>query len=102
MDRLYMTYIQATQGGGGWPMSVFLTPELQPFLGGVPGCNSSYLCVLGVGGKEVRNERRLEREREPREGEGEQEALFSPGPSLSLCLSVPERPSLSTPSISRA
>lgn len=29
-----MTYVQATQGGGGWPMSVFLTPELQPFLGG--------------------------------------------------------------------
>ena len=26
--------MQATSGGGGWPMSVFLTPELQPFLGG--------------------------------------------------------------------
>ena len=25
---------QATSGGGGWPMSVFLTPDLQPFLGG--------------------------------------------------------------------
>ncbi len=32
--RLQMTFIQATQGGGGWPMSVFLTPELQPFTGG--------------------------------------------------------------------
>ena len=29
-----MTFIQASQGGGGWPMSVFLTPELEPFLGG--------------------------------------------------------------------
>ena len=29
-----MTYIQATQGGGGWPMNVFLTPSLQPFTGG--------------------------------------------------------------------
>ncbi len=29
-----MTYIQATQGGGGWPMNVFLTPALQPFIGG--------------------------------------------------------------------
>ncbi len=29
-----MTYIQATQGGGGWPMNVFLTPDLQPFIGG--------------------------------------------------------------------
>lgn len=26
--------IQATSGSGGWPMSVFLTPELHPFLGG--------------------------------------------------------------------
>ncbi|HET9783924.1 MAG TPA: thioredoxin domain-containing protein [Terriglobales bacterium] len=34
VDRLYMTYVQATTGGGGWPMSVFLTPELKPFHGG--------------------------------------------------------------------
>jgi hypothetical protein len=29
-----MTYVQATQGGGGWPMSCFLTPSLEPFFGG--------------------------------------------------------------------
>lgn len=29
-----MTYVQASQGGGGWPMSVFLTPELKPIVGG--------------------------------------------------------------------
>jgi len=34
VDRTYMTFVQATQGGGGWPMSVFLTPELKPFFGG--------------------------------------------------------------------
>jgi uncharacterized protein YyaL (SSP411 family) len=34
VDRIYMTYVQATTGGGGWPMSVWLTPELKPFLGG--------------------------------------------------------------------
>ena len=34
VDRVYMTYVQATTGGGGWPMSVFLTPDLKPFLGG--------------------------------------------------------------------
>ncbi|RCH88557.1 Spermatoproteinsis-associated protein 20, partial [Rhizopus stolonifer] len=34
VDKLYMTYIQLTSGGGGWPMSVFLTPELNPFFGG--------------------------------------------------------------------
>ncbi len=34
VDRVYMTFVQATTGGGGWPMSVWLTPELQPFYGG--------------------------------------------------------------------
>jgi len=34
VDKVYMTYIQATSGGGGWPMSVFLTPDLAPFFGG--------------------------------------------------------------------
>ena len=29
IDRIYMTFVQATTGGGGWPMSVWLTPELQ-------------------------------------------------------------------------
>lgn len=29
-----MTFVQFTSGGGGWPMSVFLTPDLQPFFGG--------------------------------------------------------------------
>ena len=34
IDRIYMTFVQATGGSGGWPMSVWLTPELQPFFGG--------------------------------------------------------------------
>ena len=34
VDRVYMTYVQATTGSGGWPMSVWLTPDLKPFLGG--------------------------------------------------------------------
>jgi len=34
IDRIYMQYVQATTGGGGWPMSVWLTPDLQPFVGG--------------------------------------------------------------------
>ena len=34
VDRIYMTFVQATTGGGGWPMSVWLTPELKPFFGG--------------------------------------------------------------------
>ena len=34
VDRVYMTFVQATTGSGGWPMSVWLTPDLQPFFGG--------------------------------------------------------------------
>jgi hypothetical protein len=34
VDRVYMTFVQATTGSGGWPMSVWLTPALKPFYGG--------------------------------------------------------------------
>ncbi len=34
VDRVYMTFVQATTGGGGWPMSVWLTPDLEPIVGG--------------------------------------------------------------------
>jgi uncharacterized protein YyaL (SSP411 family) len=34
VDRIYMAFVQSTTGGGGWPMSVFLTPALEPFFGG--------------------------------------------------------------------
>jgi uncharacterized protein len=34
VDRLYMTFVQATTGSGGWPMSVWLTPDLKPIVGG--------------------------------------------------------------------
>ncbi|MBI2186770.1 MAG: thioredoxin domain-containing protein [Acidobacteria bacterium] len=34
VDRVYMTFVQVTTGSGGWPMSVWLTPALEPFYGG--------------------------------------------------------------------
>ena len=34
VDREYMTAIQAMGLGGGWPLNVFLTPDLKPFFGG--------------------------------------------------------------------
>jgi hypothetical protein len=34
VDRVYMTTVQALTGQGGWPMSVWLTPDLKPFYGG--------------------------------------------------------------------
>src|SRR4029079_14322963 len=33
-DAIYMAAGQARTGGGGWPMSVWLTPEREPFFGG--------------------------------------------------------------------
>ncbi len=34
IDNEYMTFVEATTGSGGWPMNVFLTPDLKPFFGG--------------------------------------------------------------------
>jgi uncharacterized protein len=34
VDRLYMLFVQASTGSGGWPMSVWLTPARKPFFGG--------------------------------------------------------------------
>ncbi len=33
VDRVYMTALQSMTGAGGWPMSMFLTPDLKPFYG---------------------------------------------------------------------
>ncbi len=64
VDRVYMLFVQATSGSGGWPMSVWLTPELRPFFGGTyyppdsrygrPG----FLDVLHHLGRAWREERR--------------------------------------------
>lgn len=34
LDEIYMTAVQILNGHGGWPLSVFLTPDLKPFFGG--------------------------------------------------------------------
>jgi len=34
LDDIYMAAVQTLTGSGGWPMSVFLTPDLEPFYGG--------------------------------------------------------------------
>jgi uncharacterized protein YyaL (SSP411 family) len=45
IDEIYMNYVTATTGSGGWPLNVFLTPDLQPVFGGTywpgPGASSS-------------------------------------------------------------
>jgi uncharacterized protein YyaL (SSP411 family) len=34
LDAFYMNAVQMMTGGGGWPLTVFLTPDLRPFYGG--------------------------------------------------------------------
>ncbi len=34
LDHIYMAFTTAMTGSGGWPMSVFLTPDLKPFFAG--------------------------------------------------------------------
>ncbi|KAF2182826.1 hypothetical protein K469DRAFT_584993 [Zopfia rhizophila CBS 207.26] len=43
IDRIYMNYVQATTGSGGWPLNVFITPDLEPIFGGTywPGPGST-------------------------------------------------------------
>jgi uncharacterized protein len=34
VDKIYMTFVQGMTGQGGWPLNVFLSPDLKPFYGG--------------------------------------------------------------------
>ncbi len=34
VDKIYMSAVTAMIGSGGWPLNVFLTPDLRPFFGG--------------------------------------------------------------------
>ncbi|KAK2055724.1 hypothetical protein LY76DRAFT_648148 [Colletotrichum caudatum] len=44
LDTIYMNYVQAVSGSGGWPLNLFLTSELEPVFGGTyypaPGPNN--------------------------------------------------------------
>lgn len=43
IDRIYMNFVQATTGSGGWPLNVFVMPTLEPLFGGTywPGPHSN-------------------------------------------------------------
>jgi len=45
VDRVYMAAVQAMTGSGGWPMSVFLTPDRDPFFG------TTYIPPVSRGGR---------------------------------------------------
>ncbi|KAK7533594.1 Six-hairpin glycosidase-like protein [Phyllosticta citricarpa] len=47
VDRIYMNYVQATTGSGGWPLNVFLTPDLEPIFGGTYFPGPASTAVMG-------------------------------------------------------
>ena len=62
VDSVYMTFVQALTGSGGWPMSVWLSPARNPFFGGtyyppragMRGSGTGFLELLDPAGGEVR------------------------------------------------
>ncbi len=48
VDSIYMDAVQAMTGRGGWPMTVFLTPDGKPFFGGTYFPKSQFLQLLAA------------------------------------------------------
>ncbi len=48
IDAIYMDAVQAMTGHGGWPMSMFLTPEKKPFYGGTFFYRQHFIEILGA------------------------------------------------------
>lgn len=57
VDKIYMDAVVAMTGHGGWPMSLFLTPDLKPFFGGTYWPKSQFLVVLNQIGRTWNTER---------------------------------------------
>lgn len=55
IDRQYMDFLQATTGAGGWPLNVFVTPDLEPVFGGTywPGPKTERALSGGGGFEDV-------------------------------------------------
>ena len=57
LDAVYMEAVQALTGGGGWPMSVFLTPDLKPFYGGTYFPPDKFISIVAQLSDIYRNQR---------------------------------------------
>ena len=57
VDSVYMDAVQAMTGRGGWPMTVFLTPEAQPFFGGTYYPKPTFLQLMTAINDAWRNRR---------------------------------------------
>lgn len=57
VDQMYMEVVVGIHGHGGWPMSVFLTPERKPFWGGTFFYRDSFIKILYALSEVWKNER---------------------------------------------
>src|SRR6266571_3243116 len=48
VDAVYMTATQAMTGQGGWPMTVFMTPDREPFYCGTYFPRPNFIRLLGA------------------------------------------------------
>ncbi len=55
VDAVYMDAVQALTGRGGWPMTVFMTPDRQPFYGGTYFPKPQFLALLNAVDDAFRN-----------------------------------------------
>ena len=89
LDDLYMAAVQRMTGSGGWPMTVFLTPDLKPFYGGTyfppraQGGRPGFLELL-QGVAEAWGTRRQEVEENANRIAGMLEVQFPPLPETGL------------------
>ncbi|MDP9349796.1 MAG: thioredoxin domain-containing protein [Gemmatimonadota bacterium] len=97
IDSIYMNAVQQMTGHGGWPMTVFLTPDGAPFYGGTYyppqpryGMPSFRQVLLGV--SEAYRERRSDVDRSAEELRGAlRQSMAMRGPAASLDPSILDR-----------
>ncbi len=57
IDAVFMEAVMALNGSGGWPMSVFLTPDLRPFHGGTYYSHAAFLATTKAIDRAFQNRR---------------------------------------------
>lgn len=79
VDQLYMDVVTGLTGRGGWPMTVFLTPDLKPFWGGTFFYRKQFLSIL----EQITNYWRTDRESVTRSADSITELLSRPDAAAS-------------------
>ena len=90
LDAIYMDAVQAMTGHGGWPMTVFLTPEGEPFYAGtyfppedrhgLPAFRTVLSAIAGRVGEPPRRGRAAERDGSSRRSRGRPASVPPPQP----------------------